>query len=137
MSALVLPGTLLGGLLRRSAPVIATRRTHCGVQKGARGVLGELSRRAVWRVLWDTDGDGFRGASPAQQSCLGLDLTDPIGRVLAAWSVNRQNQMMLSEDDRQWLIDATIQIEIGRDPWPDVLIVRFRDLCLKLAGRAT
>ena len=69
------------GLLRRGSPVVATKRTHAGVPAGHAGIAVVRLRRAVWSVAWHP----YSGPSPAQQSVIGLDLTDATGRAHAAW----------------------------------------------------
>ena len=84
MSELTLPGSI-PGLLRRCSPAMATRLTHMGTKKGARGVIHGLRRRAVYSMAFNDF-----CIEPVQQSRIGLDLTDATGRAHAAWWLAEQ-----------------------------------------------
>lgn len=130
---LTLPGSI-PGLLRRGSPVIVTRRTHTGFAPGTTGIALRLERRAVWRIGW---GVPSGSAHPAQQSCIALDLTDPTGRVHAAWWAEDVpvgpwlSALAPGEEDEliRFMREAGQRVGMSDDQ-----ITRFRDLCLKLAG---
>ncbi len=119
MSDLTLPGTI-PGLLRRGSPVI--------VVNAAIGVVDEVTEVGVFA----TDGGALHAYYLDQ---VALDLTDPTGRIHAAWWV-------MGHDDRKPGIDAGSWVALRGlalkacpgEEFSDYSLARFRHLCLMLAG---
>ena len=132
MTPLTLPGTI-PGLLRRCAPVIDS--------EGHRGTVTYLSGE-VWCVD-PTEGSAYDGETPVGgigdgTACGGagwhLDLTDPVGRWMAAvWAIDRVT------DGR--ITSAALWIVVGAalrgHPMTDAEITTLRDGCMALAGVTT
>lgn len=137
------------GLLRRTSPVVASRTTHTNVPKGTRGVALVTIRRKVWQVGWDAAGNQAPWSSPAQVSCLALDLSDPTGRWHAAiWAeahpqyykarvegVNssKTGDIAAALHDLGSLNEAVYLAYVGGD-MTLAQIAPLRDLVLRLAG---
>lgn len=122
---LTLPGSI-PGLLRRGSPVVR-HDPHPTRGEAVENTLGQLvARLNGWPHLGALEG-------------CDLDLTDPTGRVHAAWwAITRwmvHGADPLSMEERkvlQRLYQAAALHPV--DDWPRPRIARFRDLCLKLAG---
>lgn len=128
MADLTLPGDL-PGLLRRGSPVVFL------AGGGTAAICArpiDYKGRVCWLTWWE---NGRHGASqPSHPSSFALDLTDPTGRVHAAWCVNEQ----VTTPSVEALVTPYISILMlafsGVDMTDDE-IATLRDLCLRLAGR--
>lgn len=119
---LTLPGDL-PGLLRPGSPVVASD----GVTGAVPGI-GDDGEVSVGWMDWSME----RG--PLDKLGLRLDLSDPTGRVHAAWwavqVLIREHDGVIGYDD-----DDAVKRALHCAPMTDADIATLRDLCLRLAGR--
>lgn len=130
---LTLPGDF-EGLLRPWSPVICNwEQTH-----DVRAVVVGVPTATHVQVCWPWHhppgaGGAFTDTPPLE--CLALDLNDHTGRWHAALWAARQDTCLLGDDEVAELWEILGSVQAG-DELPHQVIVRFRDLCLKIAGRA-
>lgn len=119
---LTLPGEL-PGLLRYPSPLAGNYQAVLSVDGDEALVVYEDHR-------------GDHGSRWEPLCALALDLTDPTGRVHAAWWAERTFAQLLADTHRQSREAARVlaHARAGTD-MPDTEIATLRALCLRLAGR--
>ena len=78
-----LSGTI-PGLLRRGSPIVCTHDYWAGDEVVAAGTRGTVVALDPLEAVWDGE-ESTGGLLDADRADVALDLTDPTGRVHAAW----------------------------------------------------